>query len=608
MTAKSTHKAIEETKERTFKGIGVSPGICIGKAYRVDTGGVEVVKKYQIEDDGLVEEANRFKTAVRKAGDELQALIDSSRNKFNGHTPILETHQVLLKDKMLYRRTLDTIEKEKINAEWALRKVTGILKSMFQELDDPYLRERAVDVEQVSERILRNLVGVDAINISEIDRRVILVAEELSPAETSEINLERIKGFITDRGGMTSHTGIIARTLEIPTVLGMGNITRHIENDDLIIVDGLQGLVIVHPREQTILKYEERGYQYEQFKAEIIRDSFCEAQTVDGIDIKIMGNIELPEEVVTVRDHGGDGIGLYRTEFQYMNRLKAPSEDELFEKYRDVVEVMAGKPVTIRTLDINGDKAMSGNPESTEPNPAMGLRGIRFCLQRPDIFTSQLRAILRAAAYGEVRLLLPMISNCAEIKETRRLLAEAADALKIEGTPFNLDIKIGIMVEVPATVIMADVIAEHVDFFSIGTNDLIQYTLAVDRGNPEVAHLYHPLHPAVLRMLERVTKVAAEKKIEVYMCGEMAGDLVYVPILLGLGLNELSMSPQAIPMVKCFIRTLNLEEAREFLQDILSVHSAGEIRQMVYHRYGDRMARMMAEPPLTQQTRETQSI
>ncbi len=600
MINNNIRQADVEAEERTFTGIGVSPGICIGKAYLVDTSGVEVVKKYRIPDDGLVDEINRFKTAVKKAGDELQTLIDSSRDKFNDHAPILETHQVLLKDRMLYRRTIETIEKEKINAEWALKKVTGTLKSMFQQLDDPYLRERAVDVEQVSDRIMRCLVGIDAVNISEIDKRVILVAEELSPAETSEINLERIKGFITDRGGMTSHTGIIARTLEIPTVLGMGNATRFIANDDLIIVDGLQGLVIVHPTEQTIMKYEERGYQYEQFKSEIIRDSFCEAQTADGIDIKIMGNIELPEEVVAVGDHGGDGIGLYRTEFQYMNRSEYPTEDELFEKYRDVVEVMTGKPVTIRTLDVNGDKAMSNQPDTTESNPALGLRGIRFCLQRPQVFTTQLRAILRAAAYGEVRLLLPMISSCGEIKETKRLLAKAADALAAEGVPYNRDIKIGIMIEVPATVIMADVIAEQVDFFSIGTNDLIQYTLAVDRGNQDVAHLYHPLHPAVLRMLKQVTDVAAEKNIKVYMCGEMAADLTHVPILLGLGLDELSMSPQAIPTVKCYIRTLNLEEAKAFLREILHVYSADEIRQMVYHRYGDRMAQMMVNTPMTQ--------
>jgi len=600
MIVEDTQKTVAETNEITITGIGASPGICIGKAYIVDTEGVNIVKRYRIDDNDLVNEINRFKTAVKKAGTEFQALIDSSKEKFNGHTLILETHQALLKDKMLFGRTIETIEKEQINAEWALKKVAGKLKTMFRQMDDPYLQERAVDVTQVAEWILRFLVGADSVNIAEIDKRVILVAGELTPAETSQINLERIKGFITDRGGIASHTGIIARTLEIPAVLGIGAATKTIQNDDLIIVDGLQGLVVVHPTEQTIVDYEELGFRYEQFNAEIVRDSFCDAQTTDGIDIKIMGNIELPEEVVSVGDHGGDGIGLYRTEFQYMNRPDYPTEDELFDKYRDVVEVMAPKPVTIRTLDINGDKAIAGSREAMEANPALGLRGIRYCLQRPDIFTTQLRAILRAAAYGEVRLLLPMISCCAEIDETRRLMDQAAEDLSVQEAKFNRDIKIGIMIEVPAAVIMADVLAEKVDFFSIGTNDLIQYTLAIDRGNREVAYMYHPLHPAVLRMLKRVTRVAAKREIEVYICGEMAGDLIHVPILLGLGFNELSMNPQAIPTVKCFIRTLNLDEARAFLGEVFIQRSAEDIRRIIYERYGNRLSQMRITTPRTQ--------
>jgi len=598
MIAEDTQKKAVETRETTITGIGASPGICIGKAYLVDTEGVDIIKRYRIDDDDIVNETNRFKTAVKKAGTELQALIESSKDKFNGHTSILETHQAVLKDKMLFGRTIETIEKERINAEWALKKVAGKLKTMFREMDDPYLQERAVDVTQVAEWILRNLVGADSINIAEIDKRVVLVAGELTPAETSQINLERIKGFITDRGGMASHTGIIAQTLQIPAVLGMGTATKTIQSDDLIIVDGLQGLVVVHPTEQTIMDYEELGFQYEQFKAEIVRDSLCQAQTTDGIDIKIMGNIELPEEVVSVVDNGGDGIGLYRTEFQYMNRPDYPTEDELFDKYRDVVEVMAPKPVTIRTLDINGDKAIAGSREAIETNPALGLRGIRYCLQKPGIFTTQLRAILRAAAYGEVRLLLPMISCCAEIDETKRLLDQAAENLTAQGAKFSRDVKIGIMIEVPATVIMADTLAEKVDFFSIGTNDLIQYTLAIDRGNREVAYMYQPLHPAVLRMLKRVTNVAIKKEIDVHICGEMASDLIHLPILLGLGFNELSMNPQAIPSVKCFIRTLNVDEAKAFLGEVFQQRSAEEVRRIIYERYGDRLAQMRITTPI----------
>ncbi len=593
MFANDSLKITAKPKEINITGIGASPGISIGKAYVVDNEGVDVVERYDIAPDHLVDEINRFKTAVKKTHGELQTLIDSSQEKFDGHRPILQTHQALIKDKMLYGRTIETIEKEKVNAEWALKKVVNNLKSMFKQMDDPYLRERAADVTQVVERILLNLVGSKAINIADIDQRVILVARWLSPAETSQINLERIKGFITAQGGVASHTAIIARTLQIPAVLGASAATKVIQHDDLIIVDGLRGVVVVHPTDETIAKYKDIHDRYHQFMSQIARDSSSEARTADGTNVRIMANIEQPEEVVAVKNHGGDGIGLYRTEFQYMNRTTFPTEDELFEKYRDVVEVMAPKPVAIRTLDINGDKAINTVQEVVEANPALGLRGIRYCLQRPDIFSTQLRAILRAAAYGEVRLLLPMISIRREIDEAQRLLDKAAEDLAAKGERFNRDIKIGIMIEVPAVAIIADIMADKVDFFSIGTNDLIQYTLAIDRGNQEVAHLYHPLHPAVLRLLKRITEVATENKIEVYMCGEMAGDLIYLPVLLGLGINELSMTPKAIPAVKGFIRSLNVDEAKAVTDEVFSLSSAIEIRRLIYERYGDRLSRMM---------------
>ncbi len=379
------------TSETIITGIAASPGICIGKAYLVDSEGVEVFSHYHIPPERLSEEVNRFRSAVKGAGDEIRAIIEGSAEELNGHTAILQAHEVLLKDKLLFGRTIATIESEQINAEWALHKVVGNLKQMFQEMADGYLKERGGDVVQVADRILRNLVGANSLNIANIDKRVILVARDLSPAETSQINLERIKGFVTETGGRASHTGIVARTLQIPAVLGLQNATRLIDNDDVIIVDGLQGLVVLNPSEQTIIEYEERHYRYNQFKAEITRDSFCQATTSDGVDVRVMGNIELPEEVVAVGDNGGDGVGLYRTEFQYLGRLDFPTETDLFDKYQDVVEVMAGKPVTIRTLDINGDKAVNIDKKPFELNPALGLRGIRYCLQRPEIFITQLQ-------------------------------------------------------------------------------------------------------------------------------------------------------------------------------------------------------------------------
>lgn len=579
--------ADKDTVEIVLNGIGASQGICIGKAYLVDKEGVDVVEKYFIDKKKLKKEIKRFKSAVKSAKDEVQAIIEDTNEELRQQAYILETHRVLLKDKMLYGKTIETIEKEQVNAEWALKKVVSNLKSMFQNITDPYLRERASDITHVSDRIMRNLVGADTVNISEIRKRVILVAHDLSPAETSQIQLEKIMGFVTNRGGKASHTGIIARTLELPAVLGLKHATQIIKNDDLIIVDGNTGTVIVNPTEQTLVQSVERIIKYKKYRAAVVRGSHLSAETTDGFRLHVMGNIELPEEVVSVIDHGGDGIGLYRTEFQYLSRPDFPEEDELFDKYKDVVEVMAPKPVTIRTLDINGDKAIGSASESDEKNPALGLRAIRYCLQNPDVFKTQLRAILRAAAFGNVRLLIPMISSCDEIFETKRILNEAADSLDKEGIVFNRDIEVGIMIEVPSAVIMADIMAQNVDFFSIGTNDLIQYSLAIDRGNNEVEHLFDPLHPAIVRSIKHVADVAADKGIKVFMCGEMANDPINMPVLLGIGIDELSMNPQSIPAVKSIIRSIKLEDAKLFIKDVLKKSSSAEIVQMVQDTYGD---------------------
>jgi phosphotransferase system enzyme I (PtsI) len=511
-----------DTQEIIIKGINASPGICIGKAYLVDSEGVDVVQKYRIEANDLSNEIKRFKAAVKKAKDELRKIVEQSPKELQ-HAHILETHIALLKDKMLYGRTIEIVKHESVNAEWALKKVVSNLIEVFQTMTDPYLKERSADVVQVADSIMQNLVGAKKVNIAAIDKRVILVANDLTPAETSQINLERVMGFITDRGGKASHTGIIARSLEIPAVVGLQNATSSIRSDDLIIVDGRTGTVIIHPAEATLVQYEERKIDYEEYKAVITRESKAAAESADGVRFAVMGNIELPEEVFAVLNYGGDGIGLYRTEFQYFNRADFPGEDELFDKYKDVVEVMDPKPVTIRTLDINGDKALVNHLDPEEANPALGLRAIRYCLKKPQVFNDQLRAILRAAAFGNVRILFPMISTYFEIREANRMLDEAAESLEKDGLPYNRDIEIGAMIEVPSAVIMADLIAENVDFFSIGTNDLIQYSLAIDRGNEQVAHLFQPLDPAIIRMLQHVADVAREKEIKVFMCGEMAG-------------------------------------------------------------------------------------
>lgn len=577
----------EINEEIRLNGIGASPGICIGKAYLVDKEGVEVVEKYFINRKNLDGEIKRFKAAVKNAVNELRSIIENVPDEVRRHTGILETHVALLKDKMLYDKTIETIKNERVNAEWALKKVVDDIKVMFQNISDSYLKERSDDITHVSDRIIKFLIGSEDVNIGEIDKRVILVAKDLSPADASQIQLDKIMGFITDRGGKASHTSIIARTLEVPAVLGVGNATKTINNDDMIIIDGTSGIVIIHPSGQTLDEYKSLKTRHEEHKAYLSRGSHLKAETLDGLSLKVMGNIELPEEVVSVLDHGGDGIGLYRTEFQYLTRIDFPGEDELFDKYKDVVEVMAPRPVTIRTLDINGDKAISSSNGSEEANPALGLRAIRYCLKRPDIFKTQLRAILRAAAFGNVRILFPMISSLDEIRETKKLMNEAADSLEKEGKAYNKNIEFGIMIEVPSAVIMADAMAQEADFFSIGTNDLIQYTLAIDRGNRAVAHLYHPFHPAILRMIKHVTDVGKEKGIKVFMCGEMAGDPFNVPVLLGLGIDGLSMNPQSIPAVKNMIRSLKVEDTRHFIKEVLKQTTTMDVIKLVEASFGE---------------------
>jgi phosphoenolpyruvate-protein phosphotransferase (PTS system enzyme I) len=579
----------EPSNETILYGISGSPGICIGKAYMVDKGGVEVAPKYTIAHKELGAEKKRFKAAVKKVSDELNAIIRDTPEELREHAQILETHTVLLKDKMLYGRTIERIEKEHINAEWALKKVVAMIKPMFEAMSDPYLRDRAEDILQVSDRIMKNLVGVESPSISTINKRVILVARNLSPAETSQIQLERVMGFVTDGGGRASHTSIIARSLEIPAVMGLERATQIIKNDDIIIVDGTAGVVIVNPSDQTLISAETRKAQYEARRAVYVRHSHLPAQTKDGLLLSVMGNIELPEEVVAVLDKGGDGIGLYRTEFQYMARTGFPEEEELFEKYKDVIDVMGDKPVTIRTLDINGDKAISYMPVEDEANPVLGLRAIRYCLQKPEVFKTQLRAILRAAHYGRVRILLPMISRMDEIVESRRIIEEAAQSLKKDGLAYNNNVPVGVMIEVPSAAIMADAMAKEADFFSIGTNDLIQYTMAIDRGNPHVAHLYNPLHPAVIRLLKQVADAGRRSDVPVFMCGEMAGEPLCVPILLGLGLKELSTNPQSIPVVKNAIRSLDIVESHDFLAKVLNLNTTQQVEELVHQTYGEQL-------------------
>jgi phosphotransferase system enzyme I (PtsI) len=572
--------------EVTLFGINASPGICIGSAYLLDHEGVDVVEKYFISKKDLNSEIKRFKVAVKKTKDELDQLIKDTPAELHQHTHILETHVMMLKDKMMYDKVLETCKKELVNAEWAVKKVLSRIQTMFQDMPNAYLKARASDIVHVADRVISHLVGSKKIDVSDITRRVVLVARDLSPADTSQINLEKIKGLVTDRGGRTSHTSIIAHSLGIPAVLAVGNATDLIKNDDLIIVDGTAGLVIVHPNEETLIQYEERIEKYKHYKDKITSESLSKAKTTDGFTIKVMGNIELPDEVASVLANGGEGIGLYRTEFQYLSSSTFPGEDELFEKYKYVVEALAPNQVIIRTLDINGDKAIASSKNTKEDNPALGLRAIRYCLRRPEVFKTQLRAILRAAALGNVGILFPMISTYEEILMAKKLLCEAADSLEKDQIVFNKDIDIGIMIEVPSAVILADMMADEVDFFSIGTNDLIQFALAIDRGNRDVAHLYNPLNPAVIRMIKQVADVAKNKGIKIHICGEMAADPIHIPILVGLGIDELSMNPQSIPAVKSMIRSISMHDAVLSAQTIINQKTSADVKKILMDTYG----------------------
>jgi phosphotransferase system enzyme I (PtsI) len=577
----------KKPREMILKGISGSPGICIGKAYVVDREGVNIIERYPISKAMLPKEIDRFKHAVAKAKEEHARVIKGLEKDVSETLNILETHMALFKDKMLYGRTIDTIQNEQINAEWALRKVSREIKLMFQQVDDAYLKARVNDIVQVSDKIMANLLGARDIKIADINKRVIIVAHDLSPADASQIQLERIKGFVTDRGGKDSHTGIVAKSLKIPSVFGLARATASINNDDILIVDGSSGLIIINPEEDTLFRYEERLARFEAYRAGIERESHLPAITRDGVSLNLMANIELVEEVVSAKDNGASGIGLFRTEFLYLDLKRFPTEEEMLLKYKELAELMAPQSVTIRTLDINGDKFNPYIDPVEEANPSLGLRAVRFCLENKDIFITQIKAVLRAAAFGNIKLLIPMISCMEELIQVKSLIHRSIKELERDEKVFNKDIPLGIMIEVPSAVLMADEMAKQVDFFSIGTNDLIQYSMAIDRRNRRVAHLYQSLNPAVLKMIKMTFEAAQRNNIDVVMCGEMAGDPINVPVLLGFGIRNLSMNPASIPVIKKMVREIDMEKARKLSNTLCQFTTVKEITQAIQKEFNE---------------------
>ena len=569
---------------KALRGVAVSPGIVIGKARLVDRSKVKIFYQYLIGDDQLNREVERFEEAARTTEDQLNAIKNGMPEQLKGHSFILDSHLMILKDSMLHDATIQRISKEKINAEWALKKSLEEIRWAFNQVDDEYISNRVNDVENVVERILRNLSGDEQQSLSHINERVIIVAHELSAGDTSELNPSKVMGFITDAGGRTSHAAIIAQALQIPVVVGLESATRLVGEGDLLIVDGNSGEVIINPDDEVIIEYQEKHLRHEKYKSSIARVSHLPAITLDGHPIVVKANMEFLEELTAAREHGSEGIGLYRTEFLYLKSKELPSEEELFHDYREVAEIIAPEPVTIRTLDLGADKFAAGHEIDREANPALGLRAIRFCLKEPEIFKRQLRAILRASFYGRVQLMFPMISGLQELLDAKEIMGQVKDELDRENIEYDRSIKVGIMIEVPSAVTMAEILAQHVDFFSIGTNDLIQYALAIDRVNEQVAYMYQPFHPALIRMIRQVVNAARDAGISVSVCGEMAGDPFCVCILLSLGINELSMNARAIPIIKKIIRTISIEEMRADFENVMKLSTAKEVQAHVSNR------------------------
>jgi phosphotransferase system enzyme I (PtsI) len=563
----------------------VSSGITVGNAHLVSTARLEVAH-YEVAPEALDAEVMRFDRAMLAAQEELAALKahipSGSPAEFEA---FLDLHRMILNDSALALAPRETIRKRRANAEWALVQHMERLVERFEEIDDPYLRERKADVQQAVERVLKALMGGQTLSppaISE-EEKLIVVAHDLSPADMILFKRHRFGGFVTDVGGVTSHTAIVARSLGIPAVVGLHHARETIAEGDTLIVDGTQGLLIVNPDPLVLAEYRGRQADLKTEKKRLRRLKSTPAATVDGTPIELYANIELPQDMPEVLEAGAEGVGLFRTEFMFLNRKDLPSEEEQLEAYREVAKAMQGRPVVLRTLDLGADKALNGSGEGshTMPNPAMGLRAIRLCLAEPQMFLTQLRAILRASHYGKVRMLLPMLAHAHEIDQTLALIAQAKAQLDERRQPYDQDIPIGGMIEIPAAALALPMFMRRLDFLSIGTNDLIQYTLAIDRTDDSVAHLYDPLHPAVLTLVAGTIQTATRGGVPVAVCGEMAGDLQLTRLLLGLGLRNFSMHPSQLLAIKERILRTNLAEVQALAQRVLRASDPVKTRDLL---------------------------
>ena len=568
--------------ERTFQGIGVSPGVTRGKIY-VYSIADEVVPEYDVAPENVAQEIARFEQALimtREQLHELQGRIATGIGSTASST-ILEVHLSITEDPALIEQVVKRLETDRKNVEFVFNDVSHKYITTLAELSDEFFRERAADVHDVTRRILRNLLGHDHRVLTDLPPDTIVIAHDLSPSDTTSLDRKHVTGFATDVGSHTSHTAIVARSMGLPAVVGLRNLSKFVHDGQAAILDGYSGTLIIEPTEQTLFVYGQLQVKRHSVQERLDALHDLPAQTLDGHRIILSGNIELPQDVHGVMAVGAEGIGLFRTEFLYLNRKDYPTEEEQYEKYAEVARAAKPHSVIIRTLDIGGDKFRSEDATPPEVNPFLGFRAIRFCLANVDIFEAQLRAILRASAEGNVRIMYPMISGVAEVIQANDILQQVMGDLKKEGIPFDEEIHIGAMIEIPSAALTAEMIAPEVDFFSIGSNDLIQYTMAVDRVNEKVAGLYEPTHPAILRLIRGVVEAAHNNNIWVGVCGEMAGEPLFTPLLLGMGIDELSAASSSLPRVKEVIRRLTLREAQELAAASLHTNSGRDVLAML---------------------------
>lgn len=565
--------------ELVVQGISASQGIAYGQVFVYIQSDVEV-PNYQVDAEKRIAEVARFEKALVDTRQQITKIKgEVEKNLGPEEALIFDAHLLVLEDQALIGETIREFESTGRNIETCFNQISARYIQAFSEIDDEYLRERAGDIRDVAQRVLQNLLGQSANNLSQLAEKRIVVANDLSPSDSASIDRSAALALVTDSGSRTSHAVIMARSMKVPAVVGVRDLTSRVTNGDWVIVDGYDGVVIVNPSEGTLFRYGKIQERKKTFEQRLLQANDQPAVTQDGAKVTLMANIERVEELAAVKEYRAEGVGLFRTEYLFLNSARIPSEQEQFVAYKAAAEALAPNPVIIRSLDLGGDKPMAGNPHlfPKEDNPFMGFRAIRFCLVHTDIFKDQLRAILLASAFGKVQLMYPMISGAEELEKANAILAECKAELKARGQAFDEHLEVGAMIEIPSAAATADILAEQCAFFSIGTNDLIQYLLAIDRVNDRIAHLYEPTHPAVIRTLKQIVDEAHRRKVHVSICGEMAGDPVFAPLLLGLGVDSLSMSPVWLPSVKYLVRSMKMSDARALAKEALAMSSPKEI-------------------------------